>query len=242
MILARTIGLGLLFVVGMLAALVVSIYIFFRSLRRKGRAFHKWGSVCRAELTALDATLGARFAGTARVRFSSSTSEENSPSASIIGLAIKIADQQDIVVATFESFAKAGEGTRTTNIADYMLNQYGSVAPWRVPGLGPIWFRAIPSPAATTPKTGTRTERLDADIATGRATFTLEARRGPGPDGEVIARLAELRLLERAPTDDPAFHISMFHTGRGIKPTGFRNGLRAIVYPVSQLARGLRGG
>jgi hypothetical protein len=25
-------------------------------------------------------------------------------------------------------------------------------------------------------------------------------------------------------------------------PTGFRNGLRAILYPVSQFARGLRGG
>ena len=34
----------------------------------------------------------------------------------------------------------------------------------------------------------------------------------------------------------------MFRTGRGLTPTGFRNGVRAIVYPVSQFARGLRGG
>ena len=63
----RTIGLWFLFVAGVLVALVVSIYIFFRSLHRKGRAFHKWGSVCRAEITTLDETLGKRLAGAARV-------------------------------------------------------------------------------------------------------------------------------------------------------------------------------
>jgi hypothetical protein len=236
----RTIGLGFLFAAGMLVALIVSIYIFFRSLHRKGRAFHKWGSVCRAEITAIDET-GKRFAGAARVRFSTSTAEENSPDPSIIGMAIKIEDQQDIVVATFESFMKVNDATKNTNVADYMLNQYGSVAPWRVPGLGPIWFRAIPNPDANTSKTGTRTDRLDADIAANRASFIIEVRERPFADGKVIARVAELRLLERAPDDEPTFHISMFHTGRGIQPTGFRNGLRAVVYPVSQFARGLRG-
>jgi hypothetical protein len=237
----RTIGLSLLFAIGVLVALVVSIYIFFRSLFRKGRAFHKWGSVCRAEITTLDETLGKRFAGAARVRFSTSTAEENSTSASIIGMAIKIEDQQDIVVATFEAFIKVNEATKNTNVADYMANQYGSVAPWRVPGLGPIWFRAIPDPASNTPKTGLRTERLEADIAADRAKFVIEARERPFADGKVITRLAELRLLERLPDDEPKFHISMFNTGRGIKPTGFRNGLRAVVYPVSQFARSLRG-
>ncbi len=237
----RTIGLALLFVAGILVALIVSIYIFFRSLHRKGRAFHKWGSVCRAEITALDER-GTRFAGVARVRFSTSTAEENSPDPSIIGMAIKIEDQQDIVVATFESFMKVDEATKNTDVADYMKNEYGSVAPWRVPGLGPIWFRAIPNPDSTAAiKTGTRTERLDADIAANRASFVIEVRERPFADGKVLARVAELRLLERAPDDDSTFHISMFHTGRGIKPTGFRNGLRAVVYPVSQFARGLRG-
>ncbi len=238
----RTIGLSLLFVAGILAALIVSIYIFFRSLYRARRAFHAYGSVCTAQITALDETVGPRLAGTARVRFSSSTAAENSPDASIIGLAIKIEDQQDIVVATFESFMKVNEATKNTDITDYMRNQYGSVAPWRVPTLGPIWFRAIPDPASNTPKTGSRTERLEADIAADRAKFVIEARTGPGPNDAVIKPLAELRLLERLPDDDRNFKISMFNTGRGIKPTGFRNGVRVVVYPVSQLARRLRGG
>ena len=87
-----------------------------------------------------------------------------------------------------------------------------------------------------------RVERLDADIAAGRAKFILEAREAPGPDGAGAQRIAELRLVERLPADDPTFKISMLRTGRGLVPTGLRNGVRVIDYPVSQLARRLRGG
>lgn len=237
----RRFGLGLLFVSGVLVALVVSIYIFFRALFRGGRAFHPHGSVCRAEVIALDTGAGARLVGPARVRMASSTAEENSTEPSIIGMGIKFGDDQDLGLGTFEAFTKIAEATDKTNVADYLANQYGSVAPWHVRGIGIVWFRAIPDPAAGATTTGTRTERLDADIAAGRAKLVLEAREAPGPDGAVITRLVEIRLLERLPADDPTFRISMFRRGRGVAPTGFRNGVRAIVYPVSQFARGLRG-
>jgi hypothetical protein len=239
----RSIGLGLRFALGALLALVfAAIPIFLRSLIRGARSFHPRGTVCRAELTALDDVVGPRLAGSARVRLSSATADENSPSPSILGMAIKLGTDQDLAVATFESFTKASEGTKHTNVADYLGNQFASVAPWRARGLGVIWLRAIPDPAASAAKTGTRVERLDADIAAGRAKFVLEAREAPGPDGAVRSRVAELRLIERLTDDDPKFQVSMFRTGRGVVPTGFRNGVRAIVYPVSQFARGLRGG
>jgi hypothetical protein len=238
----RAFGLRLLFGVGVLIGLVIALVIFVRSLVRRARAFHPRGTVCRAEVTALDDVVGPRLAGPAAVRFASSTAAENSPEPSIIGMGLKLGTDQDLAFGTFESFRRAGEGTERTNVADYLANQYASVAPWRVQGLGVVWFRVVPAPSASTPKTGTRVERLDADIAAGRATFVLEAREAPGPDGTVRSRLAELRLTERLPADDPAFRISMFRRGRGVVPTGFRNGVRAIVYPVSQLARGLRGG
>lgn len=231
-----------MFGVGALVALVVSIYIFFRSLIRGARAFHPRGSECLAEVTALDDVAGPRLAGPARVRFASSTAAENSPEPSIIGMSIKFGTDQDLALGTFESFVKAGEAAKTTNVADYLANQYASVAPWRVAGLGVVWLRAIPDPAANIAKSGLRTERLDADIAAGRAKFVLEAREAPGPDGAVRSRLVELRLTERLPADDPQHHISMFRHGRGVVATGFRNGVRSIVYPVSQFARGLRGG
>ncbi|MBL9017729.1 MAG: hypothetical protein JNL83_26300 [Myxococcales bacterium] len=243
MTMLRIIGLSLSFAFGVLVALVVSIYIFFRSLVRGARAFHPRGSVCRAQITALDDVAGPRLAGAAEVRFASSTADENAPDPSIIGLSIKIRDRdQDLAFGTFESFAKAGKATETTNVADYLANEYASVAPWRVKGVGIAWLRLVPVPEASAPKTGLRTERLDADIAAGRATFILEARSAPNPDGPLLCQLAKVRLTERVPADDPEHRISMFRTGRGIVPTGFRNGVRAIVYPVSQLARRLRGG
>lgn len=239
----RAIGLRLMFGIGVLVAFVfLTIPIFLRGLIRGARAFHPRGSVCRAEVVALDDVVGPRLAGPARVRLSSSTADENSPSPSIIGVAIKIGDDQDLVTGSFEAFVKVGEATKNTNVADYLANQYSSVAPWRIRGLGVMWFRAIPDPASNVPKTGTRTDRLDADIAAKRANFTLEAREAPGPDGAVRSRLVEVRLTERLPDDDPHFRISMFNTGRGVVPTGFRNGVRAVVYPVSRFARSLRSG
>jgi hypothetical protein len=238
----RALGLGLLFVVGfVIAAVFIALPIFVRSLLRGARAFHPRGTVCLAEVTALDDVIGQRLAGAARVRLSSATADENSPDPSILGMAIKFGTDQDLPVATFESFLKSSEATKTTNVADYLGNQYASVSPWRVRGLGIVWFRALPHQEASA-KTGTRVERLDADIAAGRARFILEAREAPGPDGAVRSRLAELRLTERLAADDPAFRISMFRTGRGIAPTGFRNGVRAVAYPTSQLARRIRGG
>jgi len=236
----RAAALRVLFAAGMLAGLVVAIFIFFRSLARGARAFHADGTMCRAEVTALDADVGPRLAGGARVRLSGSSEPENSPAQTILGMAIELGTDQDLPLATFESFLHAAEATRDTDVADYLANQYSSVAPWRVRGLGIVWMRAMPT--AQPEATGTRVERLDAAIAAGRAKFTLEARDAPGADGAVRARVAELRLTERLPADDPAFRISMFRTARELVPTGFRNGIRAVAYPTSQLARRLRGG
>ena len=232
----RALGLRLLFAAGAVVGLVVAVFVFFRSLARGARSFHPRGTVCTAEVTALDEVV--RLSGSARVRLSGATEPENSPAQTILGMAIAL-DDQDLPVATFESFLHASAATKNTNVADYLANQYASVTPWRARGLGIVWLRAVP--AATAASTGTRLERLDADIAAGRATFTLEARVAPGPDGAVRCRLAELRLTARLPDDDPGFRVT-FRTGRGLVPTGFRNGVRAVAYPSSQLARRLRGG
>lgn len=234
----RAAGLRLLFVLGALVGLVVAVGVFFRSLLLAARSFHASGTVCKAELTALDDTVGKRLAGSARVRLSGASEPEGSPKQSILGMALEIGGEQDLPLATFESFLKASEATANTNVTDYLANQYSSVTPWRVAGRT-VWFRAIPAEQAAA--TGTRVERLDAAIAAGRATFTLELRDGPGPDGALHARIAELRLTERLPLDDASFRISMLRTAFGLVPTGFRNGIRLVAYPASQLARRLRG-
>lgn len=240
----RVIGLGLLFFLGaLIATIFLALPLFLVALFKGARAFHPRGTLCRAEVTALDDDVGKRLDGAARVRLSGASAAENSTAPNILGMAIKFGTDQDLPVATFESFAKTKQGRASTDVTDYMHNQFASVSPWRVRGLGVIWFRAIPDPTAkTATKTGNRVEHLDADIAAGRARFTLEARDAPGPAGPLRKAIAEIRIVERLTDDDPSFRISMFRTGRGLVPTGFRNGIRAVVYPVDQLGRRLRGG
>ena len=50
------------------------------------------------------------------------------------------------------------------------------------------------------------------------------------------------RLVERLASDATTLRASMFRQGRSLRPLGLRNGIRATVYPLSQLARRLRGG
>jgi hypothetical protein len=238
---ARAFGLGGLFVVGMIVGIVLALPIFLNSLIRAARSFHPRGTVCRAELVALDDTVGGRLAGSARVRLSGASGDENSTAPTVLGMAIKLTSDQDLPLATFEAFVKLADATKHTNVGDYLANEFASVSPWRVRGLGIVWLRAVPKDPAEA-GTGTRVERLDARIAAGRATLVLEARDAAGPTATVRARLAELRLVERLAADEARFEISMFHTAAGFVPTGMRNGIRAVVYPVSQFARRLRGG
>ena len=237
---ARAIGLGVLFGVGMIFGVVLAPLIFLFSLVRGLRAFHPRGMICRANLVALDPDVGARLAGSARIRLSGSTGDENSAVQTVLGMAIKTDAGQDLPLATFESFLKLGSATKNTIIADYLANQYASVTPWHVRGLGIVWLRAVPSAPAS--GTGSRVERLDAAIKSGQATFVLEARDAAGATAAVRIKVAEIHITERLADDDPSFTISMFHTAAGFVPTGVRNGIRVIVYPTSQLARRLRGG
>jgi len=86
-------------------------------------------------------------------------------------------------------------------------------------------------------ESGNRLARLDADLATGRAGFTLMIGTGSGE-----LALADVQLTERVDIDGRRLHESMFRHGRGVRPLGLRNGIRATVYPMSQVARRLRGG
>lgn len=238
----RSIALRLMFVVGaLLTAVLLFLPIFLFALFRRARAVHPHGTICRAEIVALDDVVGPRLAGEARVRLSGVTGAADSTSHTVFALATKFGTNQDLIVATFEAFTQVSEGTKNTNVADYTQNQFSSVTPWRVAGLGIVWFRAHAHPDANVTKTGARLERLDADIAARRAKFVLEAHDAPGPSGPLRTAIAEIHLVERLPGDDPHFAISMFRTGRGLVPTGFRNGIRAVAYPASQIARHLRG-
>jgi hypothetical protein len=111
------------------------------------------------------------------------------------------------------------------------------VAPWWVPGHGAVTLRLVPPPAQVLERGRDRLTRLDADLAAGRARFALAV---GGADAPRV--IGELRLVERLAIDGSALRASLFRHGRGVRPLGLRNGVRATVYPMSQAARRLRGG
>jgi hypothetical protein len=177
---------------------------------------------------------------------------------------------QDVLLGTFESFVTAGKAAKTTHAGDYLDNAYSSVTPWWVAGMGPMIVRLAPDSStvdghereAGAARQGSvsgrrsdpeiasgqdaaadganRLERLDAAIAADRARWRVKLQ----PSGQSIdssTEIAELRLLERTRLEGHQLRASMVRTGRGIVPVGFRNGIRAVLYPASQLGRAVRG-
>ncbi len=241
----KTVGLTILFIFGMAVGLVLAPVIFLWALLKGARPIHFDGAVCRAQLTAIDPVAGRRLEGPCLARLSGGLGKENSTGKDVLGFSVRCQKEasddltvgdQDLVFGTFKSFLSLPGTIGSVKVADYLANEYSSVTPWRVADFGTVTLRA--RPPRTEPRDGdNRLARLDADLADGTATFTIEGRRG-----DAWAALATLTLVQRLPANGNALRISMLNTGRRYVPTGARNGIRAIVYPVSQLARRLRSG
>lgn len=246
----RAFGLAFLFVVGAVVGLFVGVLAAFASIVTGRRAVHAHGVLCRAELRALDVVVGPRLAGPAVVRLGGALHADDAHGRDVLGMAIRTRPRnaahdldlrrgdQDLLLGTFESFHTMARALARTDVHDFCANEYGSVAPWHVAGIGVVKLRALPPAKPESGRAADRLSRLDADIESGRARFTLvteDARGNRRP-------IAELHLLERLTIQDSALRTSMFRNGRGLRPVGFRNGIRALVYPLAQTGRRVRGG
>jgi hypothetical protein len=238
------VGLGVLFALGAVVGIALGAIAFVVSVIRGARAVHAEGVVCRAEVIGGADALGARLAGAAVVRLSGAFAGPATTGADVLGLELRLrapADatsdalsrgDQDLVFGTFESFWTAAHDRAATNAGDYLANRYSTVTPWWLRGEGAkvLRLRPVGAPIAGADRSG----RLDAAIAADRARLTLHR----DHDDAVVA---ELRLIERLDVADRGLRASMFRAGRGVRAVGFRNGLRATIYPLSQAGRAVRG-
>jgi hypothetical protein len=243
--LLAAIGLSILFVIGAALGLVFGLVLGLVSLVRGARAVHFEGVVCRARLTSRHAVADL-LAGPALVRLSGALERQDTTGTDVLGLDLRLQPvakddaaygDQDLLLGSFESFLTVARDRARTDAGDYLANQYSTVTPWWLTGLGPVILRLVPPPPAAADRGSSRLARLDADLAAGRAGFTLMV----GTGSDAIA-LADVQLTERIDIDDRRLRASMFRQGRRVRPLGLRNGIRATVYPISQLARRLRGG
>ncbi len=170
---------------------------------------------------------------------------------------------QDVLFGTFESFRTASRDRAATVATDYLANHYSTVTPYLDRGFGASILRLAPDsstreaarrrasvsdrrssgamasgPDASDSSSAAPSNRLQGlreALAADCARFILTQERGNSS-----TEIAELRLTEETSFDGSRLRGSMFRAGRDLSPVGFRNGIRAVLYPVSQLGRGLR--
>lgn len=226
------------YVVGMVLGAPIALVIFVVSLVRKARAVHAEGLVCRGALTSSVPELN----GPALVRLSGAFTGLRDTAPDVLGVMLRLQatavddaaiGDQDLPLASFESFATARRDRAATIATSFVANHYASVTPWTVRGRAAI-IRLIPT---TTETAADRPASLEADLAADRAVWQLAL--GDRARPEVIG---SLRLSARLTIDDRPLRASLRRHARGIRPCGIRNGIRAVVYPMSQAARRLRGG
>ncbi|WP_224361309.1 hypothetical protein [Hyalangium versicolor] len=218
---------------------------------RHARFFHPDGITYRAEVkevTTRDSLLpvASRLAGPALVRLSSALWRHQREWPDILGLAVRLRSDetvteepskgdQDLLFATVRSPLTLGLAPLSTDVHDWLENDYYAVSPFQVSGLGRAKLRVVSSHADAPGHT--RLERLEAALQSGQARFTLEVlpRRGEGAGR--WHPLAELRLVEQVTLDPATLRFWPYRTGRGISPTGFVHSLRIPTYRQSQEGR-----
>src|SRR6267143_2878604 len=188
----KEIGIQFGTVLGIVIGLIISPAIFLWSLIKRARAVHAEGVLCTAEVVPIDVdepgrSIGARLAGPSLVRFSGTTNREGKEEQGILGLALRTrlprdrdgtpeVGDQDIVFGTFESFVSLifRKDSNRVDPHDYLLNEYDSVAPWRLPEIGIVRLRILRVLEAPAKGSGaTRRARLEEDIRDGFAEMLL---------------------------------------------------------------------
>ncbi|MDI1475804.1 hypothetical protein [Polyangium sp. y55x31] len=236
------------------------------SLLRRARLFHPDGVLFRADVRPLAregavGELAQRLAGPALVRLSSAWWRHEKELPDALGIAVRFcgrmptatsveasARDQDLLFATFQHIWSLPFAPLTTNVHDFLGNQYHAILPFYVLGLGRVKFRLMPSRQRQHDTHGSRRERLERAVAAGNAVLRLEV----AQVGAIGARLrspeqilrmsrwqavAVIDLEERSLVDQEALSFTPFHAGRGIMPIGPFQMMRAATYAASRTGR-----
>src|SRR4051812_19014932 len=177
--------------VGILAGWMAAPLTGAGSLLRHARLFHPEGAVFRARVEPDEGTPYAatarRLSGPALARLSTAWWRRGRELPDALGLALRLRDRdepstvaepgdQDLLFATIRHPLTTLLAPLSTQVHDFLANDYYGVSPFVIEGIGRAWLRAVsPRPASAGQDRG---ERLLAAVATGQARFVLEVQRG----------------------------------------------------------------
>lgn len=224
------------------------------SFARRARTFHPRGQTFHAvvsrhaDVSPALAPLAERLVGPALARFSGAL-WKNAPSVpDVLGCAIRLRrdqsataqaapDDQDLLFATIRRPWTMAFSPFTTEVSDYLANDYFAVSPFDVELADARFYLRLHPARPCAAGDGTRGERLLLEAGQGRAELSLEL--GSGPSGP-WSPLVRVTLEEPAAIDGQALRFRPFREGRGVHPRGFVHALRLGVYAFSQWARPAR--
>lgn len=217
------------------------------ALARRSRMFHPDGVVLKTRVCAVaeDPTLwelARRLEGPAIARLSSAWWKKDKEWKDNLGFALRFRTSeevgveiherdQDLLFATIRSPWTVILAALTTEVHDFLANDYYAVSPFKVEGVGRVRWRLVSERPLTFGER--RLEKLRDAVCNGMAVFTLEAKR-KGRAYEPVARItleAEVDLDQRMLRFDP------FLDGRKIVPASFVHKLRPGAYAGSQKTR-----
>lgn len=251
------------FLLGRAAGWAIAPLFGLVSFVRRARTFHPRGPIYHATVArhvnvSVDLLpLADRLAGPAIVRFSGALWKRAERGVlDVLGCAVRFTSDeqretaraeradQDLLFATIRRPWTMALSPFTTNVHDYLGNDYFAVSPFDV-GLDQlVYFRLHPTcsqsfdewvrPHSAKERSGRRSEKLQYDVEHGRVLLTLEV--GADPFGP-WRPLASIELERKAHIDGEALRFRPFRSGRGVHPRGFVHALRLGVYSVSQRLR-----
>jgi hypothetical protein len=194
---------------------------------RRSRPLHPtgvlYGGTCAATKPSDDLVpLADALAGPVLVRLSHALWKKPRPHVpDVLGCAIRIAGEQDLLFATIKRPWTTPFAPLTTDVDDYLANLYYGVSPFTLAGVDRRFYL-----------------RLRPFVDGGFGGFVLEASYRPRTAYREVARMTMERVAEGA---GERLRFDPFRTGRGIEPCGFIHALRRGAYAASQATRTLVG-
>lgn len=209
---------------------------------RRGRTLHPRGELFRGRASpdpavpGKDRPLAERLSGDVLVRLSDALSKHGARWPDVLGCAIRFGADQDVLLATIKRPWTMPFAIFTTEVHDFLANDYFAITRFETPFHESAWFRVHPANAARDGRMSNAEERhraLAATVARGDGVLLFsigDSARGPWRP------LLRIVLEEQVP-DPPGLAFDPFRAGRGVVPRGFVHAMRRGAYDVAQLTR-----
>ena len=213
------------------------------SRARHGRTFHPEGRVFEAHVQAMRPGIAEQLGTRALVRLSPALWRGLHERFEVLGMALRFRrsiepfdatprpGDTDLLTATIRSPLTMVLSPFTTNAHDFVGNTYWAVSPFAYEDAR-FELRCVPVNAPKDDRARTRTEKLLAAVAAGRAQWLIQQRETLHLRWQTIARVAVDREIS---VDQEALRFDPF---RGVlEPVGFVHAIRRAVYAASQHGR-----